>query len=294
MLSSIFLTAALAIGAFAGPIHKRYGYVVTDVEWVDVTVTEYVTEYGGYPTPTSSVVAAEVTSVAPWAGHKHSYAPKPVKSTPVVVPSSAAPVVPSSAAPAYTPAPSSAAPVSSAAPATSQAPYGGNSHVTGSAEGDLTSGEDYQNMVLYHHNIHRANHSADALTWNQTLADSAYALAEGCVFQHNSAGQNLAGSAPNANVSAGITDGWYNNEIENYNSYYGMDTPTGDLELYGHATQVIWKGSKTVGCATYDCRGKPLGMWFTVCNYFPFGNVSPEWASNLSKGQGAPVAGWTS
>ncbi|OCL01715.1 PR-1-like protein [Glonium stellatum] len=126
-------------------------------------------------------------------------------------------------------------------------------------------------MILFHHNIHRANHSADALTWNQSLADSAMALASGCVFKHNSAGQNLAGSAPNANVSSGITDGWYNNEIENYNSYYGMDTPTGDLELYGHATQVIWKDSKTVGCATYDCRGAALGMWFTVCNYYPFG-----------------------
>lgn len=72
-------------------------------------------------------------------------------------------------------------------------------------------------------------------------------------------------------MSGGITDGWYNNEIENYNPYYGMDTPTGDLEAYGHATQIIWKESKTVGCATFDCRGAQLGMWFTVCNYFPFG-----------------------
>ena len=50
-----------------------------------------------------------------------------------------------------------------------------------------------------------------------------------------------------------------------------MDAPTGDLELYGHATQVIWKESTTVGCATHDCRGAALGMWFTVCNYYPAG-----------------------
>ncbi|OCK91252.1 PR-1-like protein [Cenococcum geophilum 1.58] len=291
MLSSIFLTAALAVGTLAGPIRKRDGYVYTVVDWVDVTVTKCVTEYGY---PSLSAAAAEVTT-KPWAGHKHSYAPKPVTSTPAAVPSSAAPVVPaSSAAPTYTPASSSAAPVSSAAPTTSQTSSGGNSHVTGTAEGDLTSGPDYENMVLFHHNIHRANHSADALTWNQTLADSAYALAKFCEFRHDSVGQNLAGSAPNANVSGGLTDGWYNNEIENYNPYYGMDTPTGDLELYGHATQMIWKDSKTVGCATYDCRGAALGMWFTVCNYFPAGNVSPKWDSNLSKGQGAPVATWTS
>ena len=183
MLSSIFLTAALAVGTLAGPIRKRDGYVDTVVDWVDVTVTECVTEYGY---PSLSAAAAEVTT-KPWTGHKHSYHPKPVTSTSVAVPSSAAPVVPaSSAAPTYTPALSSAAPVSSAAPATSQASYSGNSHVTGTAEGDLTSGTDYQNMVLFHHNIHRANHSADALTWNQTLADSAYALASGCVFKHNS------------------------------------------------------------------------------------------------------------
>src|ERR1700722_9307342 len=124
MLSSIFLTAALAVGTLAGPIRKRDGYVDTVIEWVDVTVTDCVTEYGS---PSLSAAAAEVTT-KPWAGHKHSYAPKPVTSTPVVVPSSstpvavpssAAPVVPaSSAAPTYTPAPSSAAPVSSAAPTT--------------------------------------------------------------------------------------------------------------------------------------------------------------------------------
>ena len=183
MLSSIFLTTALAVGTLAGPIRKRDGYVDTFVTWVDVTVTDYVTEYGY---PSLSTVPAEVTT-KPWAGHEHSHSPKPVTSTPVTVPSSVAPVVPaSSAAPSYTPAPSSAAPVSSAAPATSTASSIGNSHVTGTAEGDLTSGPDYENMVLFHHNVHRANHSADALTWNQTLADSAYALAELCVFQHNS------------------------------------------------------------------------------------------------------------
>ena len=205
MLSSIFLTAALAVGTLAGPIRKRDDDCVsTVVDWVDVTVTEYVTEYGY---SSLSVAAAEVTT-GPWAGHKHSHSPKPVTFTSVAVPSSVASVVPassaspaytaapssaapsaapvSSAAPAYTPAPSSTAPVSSAAPATSQASYSGNSHITGTAEGDLTSGADYENMVLYHHNVHRANHSADALTWNQTLADSAYALAQSCIFQHNS------------------------------------------------------------------------------------------------------------
>ena len=182
MLSSVFLTAAFAVGTLAGPIRKRDGYVDTVIDWVDVTVTECVTEYGY---PSVSAAAAEVTT-KPWAGHEHSHSSKPVTFTPVTAPSVAAVAPTSSAVPAYTSAPSSAAPVSSAAPATSQATSSGNSHVTGTAEGDITSGLDYENMVLFHHNVHRANHSADALTWNQTLVDSAYALASHCVFQHNS------------------------------------------------------------------------------------------------------------
>jgi len=71
MLSSIFLTAALAVGTLAGPIRKRDGYVYTDVEWVDVTVTDYVTEYGY---PSLSVVPTEVTT-KPWAGHEHTPTP---------------------------------------------------------------------------------------------------------------------------------------------------------------------------------------------------------------------------
>lgn len=43
----------------------------------------------------------------------------------------------------------------------------------------------YQNTVLKHHNVHRANHSAAALTWGHLLAEWAEVLASRCVFAHN-------------------------------------------------------------------------------------------------------------
>ena len=42
------------------------------------------------------------------------------------------------------------------------------------------------------HNDERAAHGAAALTWNQALADKAADWANGCVFEHSNAGQNLA------------------------------------------------------------------------------------------------------
>ncbi|OCK84569.1 PR-1-like protein [Lepidopterella palustris CBS 459.81] len=306
MRSSIILTAALAIGVLAGPIRRRQDYVYTVVDWVDVTVTEYVTEDPGAPATSSEVAAAAVTPLSSddsYAGYGQpnswSWAipqsatpsPAPVSSFVPVV----SPVVQSSAAPVSTPAPiSSAAAYSSQAPATTSAASNaaGPAHVTGEAQADITSGQDYQDLVLFHHNMHRVNHSAPQLTWNQTLADEAMNLASNCIFKHDNVGQNLAASAPNANVSAQITDSWYNNEIMNYDPYYNMDSPSGDLDLYGHATQVIWKGSLTVGCATVDCRSEALGMWMTVCNYYPPGNVAPLWGENLQPGNGDVVGSW--
>jgi uncharacterized protein YkwD len=48
-----------------------------------------------------------------------------------------------------------------------------------------STGDAYQSMLLDSHNIHRSNHSAPALTWNETLAESASALANLCDYHHD-------------------------------------------------------------------------------------------------------------
>ena len=54
----------------------------------------------------------------------------------------------------------------------------------------------------------------------------------------------------------------------------------------GHWTQVVWKGTKTVGCAAHKCPKGTLGTkptdpwegnWYYVCNYDPA--VSSDGAS---------------
>ncbi|KAF2811720.1 PR-1-like protein, partial [Mytilinidion resinicola] len=141
---------------------------------------------------------------------------------------------------------------------------------TGTGEAEITSGEDYKNMVLFHHNINRANHGAGALTWDDDLASKAATCSQ-CnnwnPFVHCNSGQNMAASGPKANVSAGITEGWVNGEEPKFASYYDQANPTVDFESWGHFTQVVWKAATKVGCYTNDCTNAASGMWVTICNY---------------------------
>ncbi|KAI5891017.1 PR-1-like protein [Schizophyllum commune H4-8] len=129
------------------------------------------------------------------------------------------------------------------------------------------------------HNDERAAHGAAALTWNQALADKAADWANGCVFEHSNAGQNLAATfSSDANVASNVADAVksWNNERSDYdpNTFSGA----------GHWTQVVWKGTKTVGCAAHKCPKGTLGTkptdpwegnWYYVCNYDPAGNIVP-------------------
>jgi hypothetical protein len=59
-------------------------------------------------------------------------------------------------------------------------------------------------------------------------------------------------------------------------AFYGQENPPADMniDLYGHFTQVVWKDSTKVGCATVKCpAGTVLSFpsWYTVCNYNPQG-----------------------
>lgn len=43
----------------------------------------------------------------------------------------------------------------------------------------------YQGLVLLNHNLHRANHSAPDLVYNNTLASYAEQIAKTCVYSHS-------------------------------------------------------------------------------------------------------------
>jgi hypothetical protein len=111
-----------------------------------------------------------------------------------------------------------------------------------------------------------------------TLADS-FSTTDGGGY-----GQNIAAGCPANNVTSIITELFYNNEAPNFVSLYGQSTPLNindetAFDGWGHFTQIVWKATTLVGCATVDCTGKgngPNGLGnvgsnvapiFTVCNY---------------------------
>lgn len=88
-------------------------------------------------------------------------------------------------------------------------------------------------------------------------------------------GQNIAAGVKADNVSAVITELFYNGEVSFYDNLYGQEDPSMDnFHEWGHFSQIVWKGTTEVGCATVDCSSQSLANtggnvppYFTVCNY---------------------------
>ncbi|KAI9894858.1 MAG: hypothetical protein M1814_000078 [Vezdaea aestivalis] len=157
----------------------------------------------------------------------------------------------------------------------------------------------YKDVALWHHNIHRANHSSPAMSWSDDLAASAMAVAQTCVYQHNTNlmgggyGQNIAAGAPPADIGNIITDMMYNSEIGLYPGY-GAEPDMSNFHQWGHFSQIIWAASTQVGCATYKCgvlanSGSGVDPYFTVCNYKTPGNFGGRYAQNVLAPKGQPT-----
>ena len=92
-------------------------------------------------------------------------------------------------------------------------------------------------------------------------------------------GQNLASFGSTGDISglqnsaaaAGISDDWYSSEMENWVWYNQENPPSGtNIDNWAHFTQVVWKSTTKVGCATVQCpAGSVLAYpsWYTVCDY---------------------------
>ena len=79
-----------------------------------------------------------------------------------------------------------------------------------------------------------------------------------------------------------ITNLMYNDEFEYFDGLYGQANPSmAQFESWGHFTQILWKDTTHVGCATVDCNGlrnvddsPDSAIPYTVCNYSPPGMLS--------------------
>ncbi|SMR53457.1 unnamed protein product [Zymoseptoria tritici ST99CH_1E4] len=164
-------------------------------------------------------------------------------------------------------------------------------------------GYSYKDAVLYHHNLHRANHSSPALVWDTNLETIARDTAKTCQYKHNTTaggggyGQNIAAGIPYTNIGYVISDLFYNSEVNNYKQYGQQKTDFTSFGSWGHFSQIVWKSTGRIGCATIGCPnglanvGSNVPPWFTVCNYAGPGNYANDgqFAVNVLKPKGNPT-----
>jgi uncharacterized protein YkwD len=128
------------------------------------------------------------------------------------------------------------------------------------------------------HNKARAQHCAAPLTWSTKLAAAAQKWADalrdqGCTFGHSGGpyGENLAAGTIGALDPESTVAFWYD-EIKQYKF------PDGGFSMKtGHFTQLVWRGTKQVGCGHSQCKGNDI--W--VCEYDPPGNWDGEYRTNV-------------
>jgi hypothetical protein len=132
------------------------------------------------------------------------------------------------------------------------------------------------------HNEYRSKHQVGSLGWSSGLEDSAMAwavtlAADECSMYHSSDrsfGENLA--IGHASIELAVQD-WYD-EVDAYD----FDDP-GFSSGTGHFTQIVWRDTDELGCATAVCpeTGPTPGRLIHVCHYAPFGNVLGNFGENV-------------
>lgn len=138
--------------------------------------------------------------------------------------------------------------------------------------------DGFAQRVLGEHNRERDRAGVPRLAWNDGLARDAQAwaqrLADEGWLRHASqaeqggAGENLwMGSAGRYEPESMI--GAFVEERRHYRHGVFPDVSrTGNWQDVGHYTQVVWRGTREVGCAV--ARGADYD--FLVCRYWPSGN----------------------
>ncbi|KAK5120070.1 hypothetical protein LTR85_006551 [Meristemomyces frigidus] len=328
-MRSAVIAAAFVAGAIAVPHQKRA--VETDTDIVVVYATDIVTVTAGAASSSSVAVAPETTTEASSSAtqyghrwHTWSFSESSSAESSTAEASSAEPtstyVAPStSASPTSTyvaPTTSTSASPTSTYVAPTTSSVASSTYVapssSSSEEASSTSAASnavpttYEEIAVYHHNLHRTNHSAPNVEWDDGLASTAGVIAASCVYAHNvdadggGYGQNIAAGVEANNISAIITDLFYNGEVGWYDGLYGEEQPDmTNFEHWGHFSQIVWKATTKIGCATQDCTsqglsnvGSDVAPYFTVCNYESPGNYANEYGDNVGSPLNIGTAQW--
>jgi pathogenesis-related protein 1 len=152
------------------------------------------------------------------------------------------------------------------------APRGGGS--AGSGGGNATIEQEY---VDAHNGARRRasptpNPALPDVSWDIATAAFAKQGADRCLFSHRQQtqyGENLYAST-DVSTPTQVVDSW-----DSEKRFYSYETDACS-NVCGHYTQVVWRTSVKIGCATARCTANSpfgTGPWFlSVCNYSPPGN----------------------
>jgi pathogenesis-related protein 1 len=119
------------------------------------------------------------------------------------------------------------------------------------------------------------------LTWSAQAAFVAQGWANNCAFEHNAQrgnlGENLYATTVASDTPERVVGAWAA-EASDY-SYSSNTCAAG--RVCGHYTQLVWRDTRQVGCASARCtRNSPFSgfsTWYLwVCDYAPPGNFVGE------------------
>ncbi len=142
---------------------------------------------------------------------------------------------------------------------------------------------DFDQRLLAVHNAERAKVGAPPLVWNDQLAAEARAWAKEMAttgrFEHSPdeatakpEGENLWAGTPHYYSPEAMVGLWVAEKKDYRPGVFPNNSISGDVEHVGHYTQLIWRGSDEIGCATAVGREEE----FLVCRYSGAGNVYGE------------------
>ncbi len=146
-----------------------------------------------------------------------------------------------------------------------------------------TSGQNLDNNdCVKAHNQFRAKHGVPPLKGDPKLVEiarkRAKTNADADNMSHNGkpngVGENLAWRSGGVSSCSEPVSSWYS-EIKKYNF---KDPNPKFSTATGHFTQVVWKSTTSVGCASAKSRSNKI---YTACNYQPAGNFAGKFKENV-------------
>ncbi|XP_042150796.1 Golgi-associated plant pathogenesis-related protein 1-like [Ixodes scapularis] len=150
--------------------------------------------------------------------------------------------------------------------------------------------DTFQQECRSWHNYFRSMHHVPNLGLNKRLQANAQYWANHLARQRF--GQPISHSPESAKLGENIY--WYEISSGSYKvsaesaikywyeekKYYDYNHPHFSSKT-SHFTQVVWKSSRTLGCAKSRAQEAHRYRYFVVCNYHPKGNIHGEFGRNV-------------